>query len=134
MFTAALSPDGRAATLIKLARRSRCVPLTSPHALTEAGRNLKLKYPEAAGRLEEKILPSITVVSEATPEAVKVGLNYGLPPKDAPIMGAALLAGADMLVTGDARHFGHLYAETLRGMKVVSPAMALSAVLFPSES
>lgn len=126
LFTAAYSPDGRAAALIELAKRGRCELLTSPHALTEARRNLKSKYPEPAEQLEKEIMAHVTVVAEATPEGVRVGLRYGLPLKDAPILGAALEAGADMLVTGDIRHFGHLQEEPIRGMKVVSPASALA--------
>jgi len=34
-----------------------------------------------------------------------------------------------LFVTGDARDFGRLYGRTLRGVRVVTPAQALAAVL-----
>ncbi len=129
MFAASLSPDGRAAALIALAERGECELLTSPHALAEASRNLELKYPHTVRRLETVIMPVVTTVAEATPEVVGIGLDLGLPLKDAPILGAALRARADMLVTGDVRHFGHLYDDTVEGMKIVRPATALATVL-----
>ena len=74
-------------------------------------------------------MPAVTTVAEATPEVVGIGLGLGLPLKDAPILGAAVQARADMLVTGDARHFGHLYDDTVGRIKIVPPATALAAVL-----
>lgn len=102
--------------------------LTSPHALTEARRNLALKRPEAAPRLEV-IVSRVDIVPEADPDAVKVGLEFGLPPKDAPILGAALREKADLLVTGDGKHFGHLYEKPIDGMRTVPPAVALAELL-----
>lgn len=55
--------------------------------------------------------------------------EQGLPPKDAPILAAAVQARADLLVTGDSRDFGPFFGRTLRGVKVVTPAQALAAVL-----
>ena len=74
-------------------------------------------------------MPAVTTVAEATPEVVGIGLGLGLPLKDAPILGAAVQARADMLVTGDARHCGHLYDDVVEGMKIVRPVTALAAVL-----
>ncbi len=129
LFAASLSPDGRAAALIRLAQSGKCELLTSQHAFTEASRNLELKYPHAVRRLETVVVSAVTTVAEATPEVVGIGLGLGLPLEDAPILGAALRAGADMLVTGDVRYFGHLYDDTVGGTKIVRPATALAAVL-----
>jgi hypothetical protein len=41
----------------------------------------------------------------------------------------SLDAKAQLLVTGGAREFGHLYGSTLHGTRVVTPASALDAVL-----
>ena len=115
--------------MVRLAKSGRCELLTSPHALAEASRNLELKYPHAVRRLKTVVMPAVTTVAEATPEVVGIGLGLGLPLKDAPILGAAVQARADMLVTGDARHFGHLYDDTVGRIKIVPPATALAAVL-----
>ena len=52
-----------------------------------------------------------------------------LPPEDAPILAAAVQAKADLLVTGDRSHFGHLFRKTVRGVRVESLADALARLL-----
>jgi hypothetical protein len=52
-----------------------------------------------------------------------------LPPKDAPILAAAVHAGSDALVTGDRTHFGPLYGRSFKGVLVLSPAGALARLL-----
>jgi predicted nucleic acid-binding protein len=133
LFTGALSPGGRSASLVALAEAGLCEILTSPHALTEARHNLALESPDASRRLEAEILPVLRVVAEAGPEAVRLGTDHGLPLKDAPILGAALQAGADVLVTGDSRHFGHLYEAPVQGMRKAPPAIALALLLRSSQ-
>jgi predicted nucleic acid-binding protein len=44
-----------------------------------------------------------------------------LDPKDQPILLAAIHGRADYLLTGDARHFGHLYGKRIRGVLVLRP-------------
>jgi hypothetical protein len=112
-----------------LAESGPCEVFTSPHALTEARRNLALRSPEAAARLEAEVLPVVTLVAEAGPDAIRLGKDYGLPLKDGPILGAALRAGSDILVTGDSRHFGHLYEAHVHGMRVAPPAAVLALLL-----
>jgi predicted nucleic acid-binding protein len=113
---------------VQLGEAGRCELLTSPHALEEARRNLVLKYPESVAEVE-RLMRSVRLVSESGGAAYETGLSSGLPPKDAPILGAALQAGADMLVTGDSRHFGHLFGEEVRGVEVKTPAGALEELL-----
>lgn len=68
-------------------------------------------------------------MAEAGPEAVRFGTDHGLPLKDAPILGAALREGSDVLVTGDSRHFGRLYEAPVQRMRVAPPAVALALLL-----
>lgn len=128
LSSAAYGPGGRAAVLLKLAESGRCELLTSPHALAEAGHNIRLKRPESVKRLEET-LARISLVEEAREEDVRLGLDHGLPLKDAPILGATVHSGADYLVTGDARHFGHLFDTVVSEVRVVTPAAALALLL-----
>jgi hypothetical protein len=51
-----------------------------------------------------------------------------MPAKDVPILAAAA-AGADLLITGDRRHFGHLFGRTLEGVTVLGLAEALRQLL-----
>ncbi len=128
LFTAAHKPEGRSAALVALARRSFCSLHTSPHVLEEARRNLRLKLPQGADALE-KLLKTIAIEGEASSPLVRWALEQGLPLKDAPVLAAAVVARADLLVTGDRKHFGDLYGATLRGVEVVTPAEALARLL-----
>lgn len=128
VFSAAHQAEGRAQALVALANAGRCALVTSAHALEEARRNLELKSRGFEKRLAAS-LGSVAIVGEAPGDLVAWAGGEGLPPKDAPILAAAVHCGAAFLVTGDARDFGHLYGRTLQGVKVVTPAQALQAVL-----
>jgi hypothetical protein len=58
-------------------------PLTSPHALEEARRNLEAKRPEALDCLQ-RIREQARMVPEAPMALVRKALAEGLPLKDAP--------------------------------------------------
>lgn len=128
LFGAARSNYGRAAAVVESGRLGRRELITSPHALQEARRNLGLKYPDSAEGLES-LMQSVRLVPESGSEACETGLSLGLPPKAAPILGAAIRAGAETLVTGDSRHFGLLFGEESRGVEVVTPPRALDDLL-----
>ena len=130
VFSAAHQEEGRAQAIAALARAGRCTLLVSAHALEEAQRNLALKSTGHEPRLE-RFLAAVSLVPEAPAALVAWAGGQGLPPKDAPILAAAVHAQADFLVTGDHRDFGHLFGLTLRGVKVVTPAQALAALLRP---
>lgn len=128
LFTVAPNREGRSAALVALARRGFCSLHTSPHALEEARRNLRLKLPEKEGTLET-VLEVISVEGEASTRLVQWAVEQGLPMKDAPILASAVATRADLLVTGDRKHFGHLYGASLRGVEIVTPAEALARLL-----
>jgi len=128
VFSAAQTAEGRAQHLVALAGAGRCALVTSAQALEEARRNLALKSAGFDARLAAA-LEVVVLVAEAPRELVAWAAAEGLPAKDAPILAAAAHCGAELLVTGDARDFGRLYGRTLRGVRVVTPAQALSAVL-----
>ncbi|MBP8295195.1 MAG: PIN domain-containing protein [Burkholderiales bacterium] len=128
VFSAAHRDEGRAQDLVALAHAGLCDLLVSAHALEEARRNLKLKSFGFERRLG-KVLSQTTVVPEAPAPLVEWAQTQGLPLKDAPILAAAIHAQAELLVTGDARDFGHLYGRTLRGTRVATPVVALDLVL-----
>ncbi|MBW6394082.1 MAG: PIN domain-containing protein [Thermus sp.] len=127
LFTAAWQ-EGRARSLFLLAQRAGVHLLTSSHALEEARRNLFLKRPETLKVLEELSL-RVERVPEAPIRLVRQALKEGLPPKDAPILEAAWAAKADLLVTGDRKHFGSLMGRKIRGVWVLSLKEAWSLLL-----
>lgn len=128
VFSAAHQQSGNAQALVALARAGACTLQSSAHAIEEARRNLALKSSGYEQRLASA-LARIEVVAEAPAALVEWARNEGLPLKDAPILAAAVHAGADALVTGDARDFGPLYGRTLHGVQVLAPARALALVL-----
>ena len=121
-------PQGRARALFRLAAVGRCRLITSEHTILEARRNLVLKSPQGAEALDA-LLESVEKVAEAGPRTVESAAGHGLQDSDAPILAAAIAAGADFLVTGDRTHFGHLFGSEVGGVRVVSPAEVLESVL-----
>ncbi len=128
LFTAAYSPEGIARSLFDLAEAGYCSLCTSAFALDEARRNLAKKAEAKLPRLE-RLLPLLTVAPEPPPEKVAWAQGLPLPPKDAPIMAAAVLCAADILITGDRRDFGHLFGKSAEGVRVLSPRETLEVVL-----
>ena len=121
-------PQGRARALFRLATAGRCELVASPYAIQEARRNLRLKSPRGAEALDA-LLGDVEQVTEAGPRMVESAAGHDLQDSDAPILAAAVAAGADFLVTGDRTHFGHLFGSEVGGVRVVSPAEALALLL-----
>ena len=87
--------------------------ITHPAVWDEAQRNLLLKRPAWSAGLDywrERVIQSQMI--GPCPDA-------GLPPKDAPILAAAIASKADRLLTGDLKHFTHLYGRTFPGVLIV---------------
>jgi predicted nucleic acid-binding protein len=93
--------------------------LSSPYAIAESTRNLHIDRPEAVPRLK-RLLGSVAIVD--APQGLKLLRAIRLDPKDQPILLAALHGKADYLLTGDVRHFGHLYGKRVEGVLVLRPA------------
>ncbi len=93
--------------------------LTSAYAIEEARRNLALDRPPALARLQQ-LTSALTIVNP--PQGLKWPMNVRFDAKDQPILLAAIHGKADYLVTGDARHFGHLYEKRVEGVLVLRPA------------
>ena len=130
LFSGAHSPGGRARGLFSLAESKFCELVTSEHAIGEAKRNLAMKTPTTEEDLEE-LLKQVTRVAEGGPSLVAWAAGLGLPENDAPILASAAAAGADLLVTGDRRHFGHLYGKTTGRVRIVTLREALKVLSRP---
>ncbi len=127
VFSACLSDKGHARAVFRLAQADYCTLLTSSYAAEEARRNLSVKYREHLPTLHD-LEPLLTIVPEASPALVTWASSHVVA-KDAPILAAAVASGADYLVTGDQRHFGHLYGHVLEDLTVVSLTGALELLL-----
>ena len=124
VFSAAHNPDGNARALFKLGKRGGLLLTASSYAIDEATRNLALKFPDCIPDLEA-LTAHLVLFPEPSPAAVAGALEIGLPKKDAPILAAAITANADILVTGDRRHFGPLYGKTVHSVRIATPAEAV---------
>lgn len=89
--------------------------VTSDLALHEARTNLRLKRPSWVSGFE-RLLATIDTVP-TTVFALPVTLDE----KDVPLLCAAVHASCDYFVTGDRKDFGHLFGETVLGVKIVTP-------------
>lgn len=94
--------------------------VTSVYAVDEARRNLA--DDEQQDRLNG-LVESIEVT--ATAVVLPAGVDAIVPEKDRPILQGAVSAAATHLVTGDVRHFGPLFGQTVLGVKVLTPAAYL---------
>jgi predicted nucleic acid-binding protein len=134
LFSACLRQGNRQYAFFELARAGRCALLTSSYALEETQRNLVRKAPPQAQSMLPTLIGLLEPMAEAPPEELLVWAEaQGLPAKDAPILAAAVQAGADLLVTGDRRHFGPLFGRSLQGVRILSLADGLAAVLAAAE-
>ncbi len=91
--------------------------ITHPAVWDEAKRNLLLKRSVWSAGLDywrERIIQSM---------AIGPCPDVGLPSKEDPILAAVIASKADRLLTGDLKHFGHLYGRTLQGLLFVSPRL-----------
>lgn len=93
--------------------------LSSAYAIDEARRNLAMDRPEAVPRLK-RLLESVSTVD--TPQGLALPETIRLDANDQPILLAAIHGRADCLLTGDARHFQHLYGRRIEGVLVLRPA------------
>ncbi|HAL30460.1 MAG TPA: DNA-binding protein [Coriobacteriia bacterium] len=114
LVSAALKPGSRIASLWTLPGVRL---LASPHVLAEARRNVPA--PDVAERLETLI--GALAVLPAEPADFPIDGDPGLPPKDRPILLAAIVSGADVLLTGDLTHFGACLGNTVHGVRILLP-------------
>jgi len=127
LFSAAYSPEGRSAALLRLARGGRCHLFTSEYAVEEAQRNLQEHKP-ASLKLLAKLLHFIRRVPEGDLHCREIIAAMGLDSEDVPILAAAI-GNADILVTGDRMHFGPWMGRKIQGVLVLSLASTLQFLL-----
>lgn len=128
LFSACLKERSRQYAFFALAQSGHCRLTISAYALDEARRNLAQKAPSRLVVLE--ILTRLIEVSaQPSGDVVSRMAQYGLPAKDAPILAAAITARADILVTGDRRHFGRLFGREVEQVGVLSLVDGLAALI-----
>ena len=116
LFSAAYRSGAKVAKLWAV-REVRLV--TSPYAAAEAERNLA----ESAQRDRLTELLRLVEMAPAAGEQLPEGVS--LPDKDAPILQAAIAAGATHLLPSDLRHFGPYFWQIIEGVTILPPAAYL---------
>lgn len=126
LFSAAKS-DGAVRALVSLLcdRGHEC--WVDAYVVAEARRNLASKGPQAVQVLQA-LLGRLQIAPAALVTGAAVELDW-LPPKDRPVLAAAIRLGCDALVTGDRKHFGSAYGQQVGGVTIHSPRSLAEAVL-----
>ena len=114
LVSAALKPGSSIASLWTLPGVRL---LASTYVLAEAQRNVPAG--EVARRLE-RLIEALTVLP-AEPASFAIEGDPGLPPKDRPVLLAAIVSGAHVLLTGDITHFGRCLGTTVSGVRILLP-------------
>jgi uncharacterized protein len=109
MFSAALGGDSFV-LLWELAYQRQIRLLTSEYCRLEAELNLERKRSDAYPALAP-LLDVVEIVPPGGPDDVKIAESLVVL-KDAAVLASALAARADVLLTGDLRHFGELMTRT----------------------
>ncbi len=90
------------------------------YVVEEARRNLEAKFPASLKDFEVLLHP---LESSATVRCfLPPGIAPDLPEKDRPVLAAAIWRGVAVLLTADTTHFGPLYAKTVEGVTIHTPA------------
>lgn len=128
IFTAAYSSQGLSRGLFRLAAVGKCALCTSAFAHEEALRNIQKKAPDKLAELNT-LMQQVDILPEPHPQWINRAARLALSSKDAPVLAAAFQGKIDIFVTGDRRDFGHLFGQVLEGVKILTPADALEAVI-----
>ena len=127
LFSASLSARGTAQALLLVADTAGAECVSSAYAWGEARRNLAAKAPQALPRFG-LIEAVVGRVPDAMAAHVERALAASVVAKDAPVLVAAIQCGAAMFVTGDVRHFGHLFGKRVDGVLLLSLRAALDHI------
>ena len=105
-FAGFVSPQGGSAFILKLARRKKIRLLARRIVLKEADRNLRRKTQPQTAKAFRRFLRETKIEILPSPADTHLAHYEALiHPKDTVILGAALEAQVDFLVTLDRRHF-----------------------------
>jgi uncharacterized protein len=128
LFSAAYSEIGSVRAFFQLAAAGSCTLVSSAHAIEEARRNIAAMRPE---RLKDLglLLKSVQIGPEPRAATLEWAATTGLPPKDVPILAAAVDARCHVLATGDRTDCGNLLGRRMRGTVVMVPAEAIALLL-----
>ncbi|PSO77313.1 MAG: DNA-binding protein [Cyanobacteria bacterium QH_8_48_120] len=101
--------------------------LSSSYAVTEAETNLARERSEAVKELEE-LLETVTIVKVSNTQTRSPSVA-ALEQKDRHILLAAISAKATHLLSGDQKHFGHVFGTKVEEVLILPPAQYFQKIL-----
>ena len=124
LFSAAYLPESGLLELWRLPKAQQVQLVSSLYAVEEARRNLAgLEQQERLEALLSKMQTSETQVVESIEPSAPIPIE--LPLKDRPILSSAIAVKATHLLTGDFKHFGAYYGQSIQGVLILPPAAYL---------
>ena len=126
LFSAAKS-EGAMRTFLRMLSAAGHELCADGYVVEEARRNLSAKAPDAVEALT--LLLSHVSVAAAQSGNVMLEASLPLPPKDRPVLAAAIGLRCHVLVTGDRTHFGALYGRAIQGVTIHSPRTLAETLL-----
>jgi len=121
LFSAAYSPGS---SLRQLWHLSDTELFSSPFAIQEATTNISQARPAQLPDLTALLAAVAQVPDPPATAALPPGVT--LPDKDRPILLSAIDGQATHLVTGDVRHFGPYFDQSIHGVLILRPAVYLA--------
>lgn len=118
LFSAAKS-DGAVRALLRSLVEHGHECWADDYVVAEAHRNLAVKGGDALQVLHA-LLTHVQSARGLAPGRATPAVDW-LPPKDRPVLAAAIHLRCDVLVTGDRTHFGPGYGRAFEGVTVHSP-------------
>jgi len=129
IFSALYSPSGPPADILRLHIEGKIQMVVSRQILEELARTIAAKLPSAATATVQTFLLNAPpeVVADPPLPSVKRWARL-VDPVDAPVIAAAVEAGADYFVTGDEGFLGKASEIAKRGIAVLSPRQFIEAL------
>lgn len=104
-------------------------PMAALYSLGEVRRNIE--SPEHGSRFEALVHKTL-IVNDGPLHAIPADVELAF--KDQPILATALYAAADFLITGDTKHFRHLYGVPIGRLQILPPKTFLDRFEYRLES
>jgi predicted nucleic acid-binding protein len=102
---------------------------TGRYNLIEIERNLKKRMP-GVWPVYKRYLPRLNLTVIPVPQLEELGEFFGkVADKDIPVLVSAIKAKADLLITGDKRHFGKLKSVDRYQLTIVTPSEFIDSIL-----
>ena len=128
LFSAVYSTSGHSSDLLVMGAEEDILAVISDFVIVETRRNIREIKPEKLARLDQLLVIVHFEIVKVIPEDVTNAKQW-IVLKDAPVLAAAKVAGVDMLVTLDKKHFlGRPELESYINAPILTPKEAYQKI------